>query len=185
MPGLKAWLSFIIIICFWIPSSAFCFDNTGTHNSNNKENKDKEKQGSHTKEDPHKEDANADHGWAKPLPPDFASAKGTYRANFLMCLPFLLLLMCIATLPLMHKTMRWWEENKNRLKVALGLALTSIKVRGVTLYRFVPLLVAYLVRKVTGDTVEPEEAPHLAPQFALDIRDAEGRPLVYQEQSRR
>ena len=68
--------------------------------------------------------------------------------------------------------------------VALGLALTTLKVRGLTLYRFVPLAVAYLVRKVTGDTVEPEEGPGAVPQVAVTIRDAEGRPIVYQEKVR-
>ncbi len=65
--------------------------------------------------------------------------------------------------------------------VALGLAVTTIKVQGLTLYRFVPLLVAYLARKVSGDTVEPEEGPATLPQVAVTIRDAEGRPVLYQE----
>lgn len=67
------------------------------------------------------------------------------------------------------------------LCVALGLALTTFRVRGLTLYRFVPLAVAYLVRKLTGDTVEPEETPGVVSQFPLDIRDAEGRPILYEE----
>jgi hypothetical protein len=65
--------------------------------------------------------------------------------------------------------------------VALGLAVTTLKIRGLTLYRFVPLAVAYLVRKVSGDMVEPEEGPAAVPQMALAIRDAEGRPVLYQE----
>ena len=65
--------------------------------------------------------------------------------------------------------------------VALGLAVTTIKVQGLTLYRFVPLLVAYLARKVSGDKVEPEEGPASLPQVAVTIRDAEGRPVLYQE----
>ena len=67
------------------------------------------------------------------------------------------------------------------LCVALGLAVTTVKVRGLTLYRFVPLLVAYLARKVSGDTVEPEEGPVALPNVAVTIRDAEGRPVLYQE----
>ena len=67
------------------------------------------------------------------------------------------------------------------LCVALGLALVSVQVRGLTLYRFVPLAVAYLVRKVSGDTVEPEEGPAALPPVTLDLRDAEGRPLIYQK----
>jgi hypothetical protein len=65
--------------------------------------------------------------------------------------------------------------------VALGLAVTSLRVQGLTLYRFAPLALAYLVRKLSGDTVEPEEAPGLAPQIQLDLRDAEGQPVLYQE----
>lgn len=67
------------------------------------------------------------------------------------------------------------------LCVALGLAVTTVKIRGLTLYRFVPLLVAYLARKVSGDTVEPEEGPTALPNVAVTIRDAEGRPVLYQE----
>jgi hypothetical protein len=65
--------------------------------------------------------------------------------------------------------------------VAVGLAVTTVKVQGLTLYRFVPLLIAYLVRKVSGDTVEPEEGPAALPQVTVTIRDAEGRPVLYQE----
>ena len=65
--------------------------------------------------------------------------------------------------------------------VTLGLALTTLQVQGLTLYRFVPLLLAYLLRKVIGDTREPEESPNLMPEVTLDIRDADGKPIVYQE----
>ena len=68
--------------------------------------------------------------------------------------------------------------------VALGLAVTTIKVRGLTLYRFVPLAIAFLARKVTGDTVEPEEGPSALPQVAVTIRDAEGKPILYQQEAR-
>ena len=67
------------------------------------------------------------------------------------------------------------------LGVALGLAVTAIKVQGLALYRFVPLAIAYLARKVTGDTVEPEEGPGALPQVTVTLRDAEGRPVLYQE----
>ena len=43
------------------------------------------------------------------------------------------------------------------------------------------LLAAFLVRKVSGDTVEPEEAPAAVARGTLAIRDAEGRPILYQE----
>ena len=65
--------------------------------------------------------------------------------------------------------------------VGLGLALTTLQVKGLLLYRFLPLAIGYLVRKVTGDTVEPEEGPAAAQSAGLAIRDAEGRPVLYQE----
>ena len=67
------------------------------------------------------------------------------------------------------------------LCVALGLALTTIQVRGLTLYRFAPLLLGYLVRQVGGDSIEPEEGPAARPPVAVSIRDAQGRPLLHQE----
>jgi hypothetical protein len=67
--------------------------------------------------------------------------------------------------------------------VTLGLAVTTVKVQGLALYRFAPLLVAFLARKLTGDTVEAEGAllRAAAPQGTLAIRDAEGNPILYQE----
>jgi membrane protein implicated in regulation of membrane protease activity len=69
------------------------------------------------------------------------------------------------------------------LCVGLGLAATTLKVQGLTLYRFLPLLATFLVRKVSGDTVEPEEGPAAAPQVTVSIRDAEGKPVLVQEQA--
>jgi hypothetical protein len=66
--------------------------------------------------------------------------------------------------------------------VALGLVVTTFKVQGLTLYRFVPLAVAFLVRKLSSDTVEPEEGPAALPRGTLAIYDAEGRPILYQEE---
>ena len=65
--------------------------------------------------------------------------------------------------------------------MALGLAATTVKVQGLALYRFAPLLVAFLARKASGDTVEPDEGPAVLPPGTLAIRDAEGQPLIYQE----
>jgi hypothetical protein len=65
--------------------------------------------------------------------------------------------------------------------MALGLAAVTVKIQGLALYRFAPLLAAFLARKVGGDTVEPEEAPAAAARGTLAIRDAEGRPILYQE----
>lgn len=40
--------------------------------------------------------------------------------------PFVALLLCIAVLPLIHKTEHWWHHNKNKLIVALGLGLVTV-----------------------------------------------------------
>ena len=37
-----------------------------------------------------------------------------------------MLLLCIAFLPLIHKTEEWWEHNKNRLLVAVSLGLVTL-----------------------------------------------------------
>ncbi|HBL43095.1 MAG TPA: sodium:proton antiporter, partial [Planctomycetaceae bacterium] len=45
---------------------------------------------------------------------------------FYSVIPFALLLLCIAFLPLIHKTEEWWEHNKNRLLVAVSLGLVTL-----------------------------------------------------------
>jgi hypothetical protein len=67
--------------------------------------------------------------------------------------------------------------------VALGLAVTTVKVQGLVLYQFVPLAVAYLLRRLTGDVMEPEEPPATAPTTGFLVYDEEGRPLIFQEES--
>jgi Na+/H+ antiporter NhaD/arsenite permease-like protein len=57
----------------------------------------------------------ADTGHAAPTVPGLASV-----------IPFVILLLCIAILPLIHKTSHWWEHNKNKLIVALALGLVTI-----------------------------------------------------------
>ncbi|MCA8986109.1 MAG: sodium:proton antiporter [Planctomycetaceae bacterium] len=41
-------------------------------------------------------------------------------------LPFVVLLLCIAVLPLFHKTEHWWEKNSNRFLVASVLGLITL-----------------------------------------------------------
>ena len=65
--------------------------------------------------------------------------------------------------------------------VALGLVVTTVKVQGLTLYHFVPILAAYALRRIRGQAIEPEEGPPALPQANLTVRDAEGNPIVYQE----
>lgn len=67
------------------------------------------------------------------------------------------------------------------LGVALGLALTAIKIQGLVLYQFIPLFFTYLVRKISGDVLEPDEQESVpTPVASLVIRDEEGRPIVFQ-----
>ena len=47
--------------------------------------------------------------------------------SILATLPFVVLLLCIALLPLIQRTEHWWEHNSSKLKVALSLAaVTSV-----------------------------------------------------------
>ena len=65
--------------------------------------------------------------------------------------------------------------------VVLGLVLTTVKVQGLVLYQFVPLFLAYLVRKVGGEVLEPDEQePAPLPGASLVIRDEAGNPIVFQ-----
>lgn len=45
---------------------------------------------------------------------------------FYSVIPFAALLLCIAFLPLIHKTEEWWEHNKNRLLVSVSLGLVTL-----------------------------------------------------------
>lgn len=65
--------------------------------------------------------------------------------------------------------------------VALGLVVTTVKVQGLTLYRFLPIVLAYVLRRIRRHTVEPDEGPATAPRTNLTIRDAEGNPIIFQE----
>ena len=65
--------------------------------------------------------------------------------------------------------------------MALGLIVTTVKVQGLTLYHFVPFLVAYTLRRIRGQAIEPEEGPTTPPEATLTIRDAEGNPIIFQE----
>lgn len=63
----------------------------------------------------HVEHDAAHHHAEHPAPPAFYSI-----------IPFVILLLSIALLPLFHKTEHWWEHNKNRLLVAAGLGLLTL-----------------------------------------------------------
>jgi hypothetical protein len=65
--------------------------------------------------------------------------------------------------------------------VALGLALTTVRVQGLTLYRFVPLAFAFLLHKLTDDRIEPEARPTAPARTGLAMFDSDGTPIVYRE----
>lgn len=53
-------------------------------------------------------------------------ATGHHEApNLIWILPFVILLLCIAILPLMHSTEEWWEKNSSKLLVAGLLAVVT------------------------------------------------------------
>ena len=65
--------------------------------------------------------------------------------------------------------------------VVLGLVLTSVRVQGLVLYQFVPLYLAYLMRRLSGEVLEPDgQAPAPAASASLVLRDEEGQPIVFQ-----
>ncbi|HPF38595.1 MAG TPA: sodium:proton antiporter [Phycisphaerae bacterium] len=57
-----------------------------------------------------------------------AAAGGTEHTipSLVWVLPFAALLLCIAVLPLIHKTEHWWHHNKNKLLVAVALAVITL-----------------------------------------------------------
>lgn len=67
--------------------------------------------------------------------------------------------------------------------VALGLVLTVARVQGLTLYKFIPLAIAYAYRAVTNNnTLEPAEKETAAPvATGIVLLDEEGRPIVFEE----
>ncbi len=69
------------------------------------------------------------------------------------------------------------------LGVALGLVATTFQVQGLCLYRFAPLALGFLIRKLTDDTVEAEEQEIVVPNVAIGLFDADGTPIVYQEEA--
>ena len=74
------------------------------------------------------EDAHAEHNGDTHHEDDHGGAHGDHGSEeiplikWLACIPFVVLLLCIAILPLMHKTEHWWEDNKNRLFISLVLS---------------------------------------------------------------
>lgn len=62
----------------------------------------------------------ADHGG------DHAGTHLDPAPSIIACLPFAALLMCVALLPLFHKTAHWWEVNRNKLIVACGFGVAVL-----------------------------------------------------------
>ena len=49
-----------------------------------------------------------------------------HQPSYVWVAPFAILLLCIAILPLIHKTEHWWHQNKNKLLVAVILGLMTL-----------------------------------------------------------
>ena len=69
--------------------------------------------------------------------------------------------------------------------VALGLAATTVKVQGMTLYRFAPLAFSYAVRRLTRDgktgvELEADAEPGM-PDTSVTLLDEDGRPIFFEE----
>ncbi|HMO36750.1 MAG TPA: sodium:proton antiporter [Gemmatales bacterium] len=52
----------------------------------------------------------------------FAAGPAANAPGLLAAIPFCLLLLCIAILPLFHGTYHWWEKNRNKLLISVTLA---------------------------------------------------------------
>lgn len=82
--------------------------------------------------------------------------------NVLAIAPFAALLLCIAILPLIEKAERWWSHNRNKLIVALSLAVVTLAYYGATFGG--AAIVHVLDHAVLGDYV-----PFIAVLFALYV----------------
>lgn len=60
------------------------------------------------------------------FPALWADAPPLISPSLLSALPFVLLLLCIAVLPLFHGTHHWWERNQNKLLISLSLGLLTL-----------------------------------------------------------
>ena len=58
--------------------------------------------------------------------PDEAAHTSKYVPHVFWVWPFVAILMAIAILPLMRKTHHWWEENHNKLLIAVILSIITL-----------------------------------------------------------
>jgi len=56
----------------------------------------------------------------------FIAAAAANQPSYVWVAPFAILLLCIAILPLIHKTEHWWHQNKNKLLVAVVLGVITL-----------------------------------------------------------
>jgi len=54
------------------------------------------------------------------------AASAANQPSYVWVTPFAVLLLCVAILPLIHKTEHWWHQNKNKLLVAVVLGLITL-----------------------------------------------------------
>lgn len=84
--------------------------------------------------------------------------------------PFVALLLCIAILPLIHKTEHWWHHNKNKLIVAITLGLVTLlyyQFRGYGFHHAEPGIKSVL--NVLNHSVLAEFIPFISLLFSLYV----------------
>jgi len=97
-----------------------------------------------------------------------AQGHGSHEAPSLIAVvPFAALLLCIAILPLIHRTEHWWHKNKNKFLIAAILAAITLAyylLRG-TGFHAEPGLPSVL--KILGHAVLAEYVPFIVLLFSL------------------
>lgn len=80
-------------------------------------------------QDAHEEEAAAHgdaHGEEAAHGEEHGHGAHSYMPSVFWVVPFAILLLCIAILPLLHKTEHWWEKNSSKLTVAVILGLITL-----------------------------------------------------------
>lgn len=90
-----------------------------------------------------------------------AAAGGTEHSipSLLWVTPFAVLLLCIAVLPLVHKTEHWWHQNKNKLIVAVVLGFVTL---------------GYYFMRDNGTHVHDHWLGHTLASTGLDVHEHDG-----------
>jgi len=91
-----------------------------------------------------------------------------HSPSFLAAAPFVCILLCIALLPIIHKTEHWWHQNKNKFIVSIvlaGVTLLYYLLRGTGFHHAGPGMPA--VKLVLDHAVIKEYIPFIVLLFSL------------------